>query len=168
MEFKEECKPEVWSGIVRASTRMNQEQLKQYAAKLKSYFELRKNNDQTNPDMKYICHNLMRETKFAISKEQFMRTRIDNPQTVTVKGVNKSMTMYALKKHLAETPEYNDIVLSKLKRYEFENLKNSKYADSVMNSRHSAYEFGPPLTLPIESSNQVKDYEKEVHQNLEK
>jgi hypothetical protein len=63
--------------------------------------------------------------------------------------------MYTLKKHLQEDPVYNDVVLSKLKRYEFENLKTSKWAKSIIDKQHNSYEVDPPSTAPIQSEKQV-------------
>lgn len=161
-------KPEVWNAIVKASARMNRELLSQYAEKLTSFFELRKRNSQANPDLKYICHNLMKETKFSMGKDDLRGAKQDKAKAgakwlQNFNEENKSVAMYALKKHLQEKPECNDIVLSKLKRQEFENLKTSKYAESVMNRRHNAYEYNPPSTIPIESPKQVAKFNREVH-----
>jgi CRP-like cAMP-binding protein len=84
LRLQDEQKADVWNGIVKASTRMNSELLKQYAEKLIAFQELKKRNNQANPDMKYICNHLMRETKFSLKKSEIRRTTLDNPQTVTI------------------------------------------------------------------------------------
>ena len=141
MRLKTENKIEYWQDIEKQSNIMAKEFLKSYTEKLKTFIELKKRNNQMNPDMQQIQNTLMKETMFSYPKEKLKKmTSLRKPQTVVICDRHKSIELYSMKKHLQDIPELKDKVLSQLKRTQFQNLQNSQWAKEKLNQRHSLFE----------------------------
>ena len=89
-------------------------------------YEINKNKDGKNSDMKNICQSLMKEMLWSMPSQQIKDLKLRfTPQSVSTGNSKNSIEMFALKKHMTNVPELKDKNLTDFSKCDYNSFKTS-------------------------------------------